>query len=277
MNTAEQLILLNVVLFVVVYLLTKIGQFSHFQINEWIGLPQNLKQFVQKPWTIITYAFFHASFQHLFWNMIFLFFMGRIFFNLFNKKQFLRVYSFGIFFSGISFLLIEVLFPTFFDNSILLGASGAIMALLLFVCVIAPNYTLYLLTSVQVKLWVVAVFLILFDLIQFSSNPGGKIAHLGGAVIGYFMGVFAQQPVRKRKKKKENLTENNVARKTLKSSKSKSGLSEEQKIKQHKINIILDKIGSSGYASLTDEEKNFLFDASKDMSAKRHNISESDE
>lgn len=265
LNTAEQLILLNVVLFVIVYLLTKFGQFSYFQINEWIGLPQNLKQFIQRPWTIITYAFFHASFQHLFWNMIFLFFTGRIFFNLFNKKQFFRVYLFGIIGGGISFLSIKPIVPSFYDGSILLGASGAIMSLLLFVCALVPNYTLHLLVSVRVKLWVVAVLLILFDLVQISSNPGGKIVHLGGAAIGYFIGFLAQQPRYKKRKHKDNLTKNNSAKNTPKPPISKTGLSEEQKIKQHKINIILEKISASGYASLTNEEKKFLFDASKDM------------
>lgn len=277
LNTAEQIILLNVVLFVLVHGLVYVGQFSHYQINKWVGLPQSMTLFATRPWTLITYAFFHASFQHLFWNMVFLFFMGRIFFNLFSTKQFLRVYFFGIVFGGISFLLIDSLFPALSDNSILLGSSGAIMSLLLFVCVIAPSYTLYLLVSLRVKLWVVALCIILFDLVQISSNPGGKIVHLGGAAIGYFMGVLAQQPTRKRKKNKEKLTENNTAEILLKPSKPKSELSEEQKIKQHKINIILDKISVSGYASLTDDEKKFLFDASKDMNTKRRSVSESNE
>lgn len=264
-NTAEQLILFNAVLFVLVYFGGFLGQYSHYQINEWVGLPQSFDVFLQKPWTLFSYAFFHASFQHLFWNMLFLFFMGRIFFNLFNKKQFFRVYTFGIVFSGISFLLTELLFPNLFDNSILLGASGAIMAVLLFICVIVPNYTVYVLASVRVKLWILAMLLILFDLSQISSNSGGKVAHLGGAAIGYFIGVLAQSPTRKRKKTKPILTKNNTVEIPAKPAKPKDNLNEKQKLQQHKVNIILDKISTSGYTSLTDEEKKFLFEASKDM------------
>ncbi|MDO4229719.1 MAG: rhomboid family intramembrane serine protease [Capnocytophaga sp.] len=266
LNLAEQIILLNVFLFGVTYLLVYFGNISYYQINEWVGLPQGLEKFITKPWTILTYAFFHASFQHLFWNMLFLYFVGQIFFNLFNTKQFLRAYAFGIIFGGITFLLIEFLLPPLFDNSILLGASGAIMALLLFVCVIAPRYTVHLFFSIRLKLWMIALILIVFDIIQLTSpNSGGRIVHLAGAFAGYFIGVLTQQPLGYKKRNLEKLTQKNISKNFAKPSKSNNALSESQKIKQHKVNIILDKISSSGYASLSEEEKNFLFDASKDM------------
>lgn len=265
LNFAEQIILLNVVFFAITHLLINVGDFPQYQINKWVGLPQSIKGFFVKPWTIITYSFFHANFQHLFWNMLILFFTGKIFFNIFNEKQFVRVYCAGIIFGGLSFLLIDRLFPLFFNDSILLGASGAIMALLVFVSVIVPRYTLYLLFSIRVKLWMVVLFLILYDIIQISSNPGGKIAHLGGAFTGYFIGILTKQPVKSRRKKIAKLTKNNNFEKSAKSLKSEDNLSESQKITQHKVNILLEKISTSGYASLTEQEKNFLFEASKDM------------
>lgn len=266
LNLAEQVILLNVLFFGATYLLVYFGNVSHYQVNEWIGLPQNLEKFVVKPWTILTYAFFHASFQHLFWNMLFLYFVGRIFFNLFSAKQFFRTYLFGIFFGGITFLLIEFLFPSLFDNSILLGASGAIMALLLFVCVVVPSYTVYLFSLMRLKLWMIASVLIIFDIIQLSSpNSGGRMVHLAGAFAGYFAGVLSQVDLTNRKKYSEKLTQKDISEENTKPSKSNDGLSELQKIKQHKVNIILDKISSSGYASLSEEEKNFLFEASKEL------------
>lgn len=265
LNFAEKVILLNVLFFVIIHLLTNLVGLSQYQINNWIGLPQSIKEFFAKPWTIITYSFFHAGFQHLFWNMLILFFTGRIFFNLFNKKQFIRVYCAGIIFSGMSFLLIDTLFPLLFDGSILLGASGAIMALLVFVAVIVPKYTVYLFFSIPMKLWMIVLFLILYDIVQISSNPGGKIVHLGGAFTGYFIGILARNPIRVKKQKRVKLTENNVSEKIVKPLKSNDGLSDSQKLKQHKVNILLDKISTSGYASLTEKEKKFLFEASKDM------------
>ncbi|GJQ06290.1 rhomboid family intramembrane serine protease [Capnocytophaga cynodegmi] len=266
-NLAEQVILLNVLLFLITRLLIVFSELSQFQINTWIGLPQSINEFLTKPWTIVTYSFFHANFQHLFWNMLMLFFAGRIFFNLFNNKQFVRVYCTGIIFSGISFLLIEALFPLLFDGSILLGASGAIMALLVFITVIVPKYTVYLLFSIQMKLWAVVSFLILYDIIQISSNPGGKIVHLGGAFTGYFIGILTKKPIYLKSKKIVKLTKNNVCNGNVKPLKSNNDLSESQKLKQHKVNILLDKISASGYTSLTEEEKKFLFEVSKDMNS----------
>lgn len=265
LSYAERIVLLNVLFFIVSHLFVHIGDVSLYAINHWFGLPQNVDDFFTKPWTIITYSFFHANFQHLFWNMLFLFFMGHIFFNLFSKKQFLKIYLLGIFFSGVTFLLIRFLFPLFFDNSILLGASGAIMTLLLFVCSARPDYDIYILFSIRVKLWVVALLLIMFDIFQISENPGGKIVHLGGAFAGYIFGSFVERTHKIKIKNKDNLTKINTSTEILKSSASTEKLTEEQKIKQHKVNIILDKISTSGYTSLSDEEKKFLFDFSKDM------------
>lgn len=265
LNTAEQIAIVNILLFIVGYSVVSLGLISQEQLNQWVGMPQKWDVFLTKPWTIFTYAFFHARWQHLFWNMLFLYLVGQIFFNLFNNKQFLKVYLSGIFFGGICFLSVYFLPSVFFENTILLGASGAIIAMLFFVCVMAPTYVVNVFFSIRMRLWYVALLLLAFDIIQFASDPGGKIVHIGGAFIGCFLALLGKYPLQLKRNNYKKLTKKQISSKAINPSESRSKLSESQKIKQHKVNVILEKISSSGYTSLTEEEKKFLFEASKEM------------
>lgn len=264
-NLAELIILLNGLLLAVSQLLIYAKSVSSYLINKWIGLPQQFDNFASKPWTIVSYAFFHTGLQHLFWNMFCLFFVGRIFFNLFDQRHFVKVYFLGIIIGGISFLLISDFLPVFFDDSILLGASGAILALLGFMCVIVPNYTIYLFYAFKTKLWVITFLWFLVDMLQISqSNSGGRIVHLSGFFTGVVIALSLKYRLRFHKKPFEKLTKKSKLRNNINPLKSNVTTTNSQKIRQHKVNIILEKINSSGYTSLTDEEKKFLFQISKE-------------
>ena len=133
--------------------------------------------------TLLSYSFFHAGFFHLFFNMVVLNFSGRIFLTFFYLKQFLGLYLLSAFFAGIIFDISYSLLGLGQDTSIV-GASGAIMAVLIASATYAPFMNLRLLLIGNVRLWQFAFVILLLDLIQiFVENTGGHIAHLAGAFL----------------------------------------------------------------------------------------------
>ncbi len=276
LNLAEKLIVINVALYIINSLLVALFKFPPFYFINWFEMPKSFMKFLTQPWSVITYAFFHSGFMHIFWNMILLYFSGRIFLNLFNGRRFLNVYFLGAMAGALLFLLSYNLFPAFLSiETSLIGASAAVMAVLIFVCTYIPNQEVRVIFF-NVKLWYIGVFFVLVDLIQIPvNNPGGHIAHLGGALLGYMyatqlakgndigswfsqfmdwgMGLFkpkSKAPLKTVYKKKA--TSHTTSRKAKKSA------------EQHKIDEILDKISKSGYDSLTKEEKDFLFKVGRD-------------
>lgn len=277
LNIAEKLIAINVVLFILARLAAALLGFDG--LITWFELPKDLGSFLTQPWSIVTYAFFHAGFWHVFWNMIMLYFTGRIFLNLFDSKRFLTVYFLGVILGGLLFLASYNIFPTLVGaNTALIGASAGVTAVLIFICAYIPNQEVRLFGLINIKLWYLGAFFVLVDLIQIGSgeNIGGRIAHLGGAFLGYFyarqllngkdigsgfenmMSSFAS--VFKKREKKSPLKTVYRNKKT----ENKSSAAYEKAAKQKKIDAILDKISKSGYESLSKAEKDFLFKAGKE-------------
>ena len=250
-NTADILLLLNVVLFALAKVITFSGLIEESELNSWVCVPYSLSLYLERPWTLFSYAFYHVSLSHLFWNMLFLFFTGRIFFNLFNIKQFLVAYIWGVLIGGAAFLVLGHFLSASVGNTMLLGASAAIISVFAFIATVTPSYGVYIFT-LRVKVLYLLGAIILFDLFDFSANSGGKIAHLGGIIAGIMVGVMAKYQLWSRKRMRVEMPE------------MKPNKPERQKVKQHRINQLLDKINASGYASLTDKEKKFLFEASKE-------------
>lgn len=250
-NTADILLLLNVMLFALAKVVTLSGLIEESELNSWVCVPYSLSLYLERPWTLFSYAFYHVSLSHLFWNMLFLFFTGRIFFNLFNIKQFLVAYIWGVLIGGAAFLVLGYFLPASVGNTMLLGASAGIISVFAFITTVTPSYGVYIFT-LRVKVLYLLGAIILFDLFDFSANSGGKIAHLGGIIAGIMVGVMAKYQLWSRKRMRVEMPE------------MKPNKPERQKVKQHRINQLLDKINASGYASLTDKEKKFLFEASKE-------------
>ena len=250
-NTADILLLLNVMLFALAKVITLSGLIEESELNSRVCVPYSLSLYLERPWTLFSYAFYHVSLSHLFWNMLFLFFMGRIFFNLFNIKQFLVAYIWGVLIGGTAFLVLGHFLSASVGNTMLLGASAGIISVFAFIATVTPSYGVYIFT-LRVKVLYLLVAIILFDLFDFSANSGGKIAHLGGIIAGIMVGVMAKYQLWSRKRMCVEMPE------------MKPNKPERQKVKQHRINQLLDKINASGYASLTDKEKKFLFEASKE-------------
>ena len=272
---AEKLIVLNVIFFVIPFFLQTL--FYLFNIPSttflsWFHLLPSFTEVLYRPWTLITYSFLHGGFMHILWNMILLYFVSRMYLNLFSEQQFLKNYLLGVLLGGLVFLIGYNLFPVF--NGMyppLVGASAGVMAILIFVATYTPNQEVRLL-FINVKLQYIGIALVVVDILQIpNGNAGGRLAHLGGAFIGF---LYANQ-LQKGKdigsgldgiwtfinalfvaKKAKNM--HTVHRsETVSKNKIKNG-------QQQKIDKILDKISTSGYESLTQEEKDFLFRAGKD-------------
>jgi membrane associated rhomboid family serine protease len=272
----EKLALSCVAFYLFQTLLPFLFDFSAANFLYWFSLPSSFWGILEKPWTLVSYAFFHASFSHLFFNMIMLYFSGQLFLNLFNAKRFLSVYFLGLITGGLVFLLSYTIFPVFSGNGAsLIGASAGVTAIFIFICAYMPYQEVRVLFF-NIKLWQLGVFFILTDLIQIpNGNAGGHLAHIGGGILGlvyanklkegqdigrFFDAVFSSLSKVFTRTKSPLKT----AYKNNKSASSKGVTTAyKEREQQKKIDAILDKISHSGYDSLTKEEKDYLFSSGK--------------
>ncbi|MBS7233733.1 rhomboid family intramembrane serine protease [Flavobacterium psychroterrae] len=245
-----------------------------FAYPNWLALSSDPNVFMFKPWTFLTYAFFHATFLHLLFNMMVLNFASNLFMTFFTQKQYLGLYILSAVFSGVVFSL-----SFYFLNvaGSIVGASAAIMAILVAVTTYQPLMNVRLLLIGNVKLWHITAVILVLDLMQFRlDNTGGHISHLAGAFFGFifikllqngtdlsivisktldfFTNLFRKSPTtpftkvhKNYKKPTEKVTSRIVTKDKT----------------QQQIDEILDKISQSGYDCLTKEEKEFLFKAGK--------------
>ena len=275
-NKLTQLIYINLGVFFLVNLFFAFA--SLIQLNpetytKWLELPADLSKLTQQPWSIITYMFLHKGFLHILFNLICLYFGGRIFMIYLNTKQLVSTYVLGGFFGGLCYILAYNFFPVLKENisTPLLGASASVLAILTAIATYVPNYSVQLTFIGKIKLKQIVFFFILLDLIgiQELNNTGGHIAHLGGVLYGF---LYAQQ-LKGGKDWSRNFTRlmdtlaNTFKKQTLKTvhrkPKTDDQWREEKALSEKEINRILDKISKSGYDSLNEKEKETLFKASK--------------
>jgi len=264
-NIVEKIIYINVFLFFVTFLLTD------FVLN-WFSLPAGFDDFLYKPWALISYVFFHQGFFHVLSNLLVLYYLGNLFLNFYTRKQFLNCYFSGGAFGGIVFLG----YYYFIDKTeagALAGASAAVTAIFIAIATRIPRYALQLRFIGSVELWVMAAIWVVLSILQIASpEKGSAIAHLSGAVFGF---MYAKQlekgnDIGKWFESMVNFftnafgTKKSGPLKTVYKSGKKSSSEEVSKTKQRKINDILDKISKSGYESLSQEEKDFLFRSGKE-------------
>jgi len=272
------LIKINVIIWFFFLFLSLYDFFFAKNISEillkWIAVPADFTSFFARPWTIISYMFLHIDFFHILFNMLMLFFGGVLFSQYINQKKLLQVYLFGGIFGGLFYILSFNIFPVFSDvisNSIALGASASVIAVVIAISVFIPDLTVNLLLLGNVKLKYIAIGLLVLDLISIQKgNSGGHIAHLGGAFYGALWSLnYRYRLLRISKFDFKKIFFKKTSFRVHRNTQTKSRpISDEDyntlKIeKQKRIDQILDKISKSGYKSLSKEEKDFLFSSSK--------------
>lgn len=280
-NSHIQLILINVVVFIILaflYVVSTIGGFEHIfsTVYKAFSLPPQPAEFIYRPYTLLTYAFAHSlrDIWHILFNMISLYWFGRLFIEYLGNDRLIALYILGALAGGILYLLLFNSVPYFQERAGMgmVGASAAIYAIMVACATLVPDYTFFLMFFGPVRIKYIALFFILLSFLgTVSSNAGGNLAHLGGAAIGYIyvrrlqsgtnigswitavMNWFSSLFSGNRKSKlKYQKRESPVSR----------GASSSQ-VTQAEIDAILDKISEKGYESLSSEEKEKLFRAGK--------------
>lgn len=244
---------------------------EEFPLIGWLAMPADIHQLLARPWTIITYMFLHFSFIHILFNILWLYWLGKIFLSYFDGRKLLGVYLLGGIAGGLFYLLAYNLFPAFesvLAATQLIGASAAVIAIVIAVAVYEPNHTIHLMFIGPVKMKYIALAGVVMYVIGISSsNAGGNLAHLGGAFLGmifalqYKKGNDISKSINKlldmfakwfRPKQKVKISYRGTGDRDIDYNRRKNA-------EQDRINGILEKISKSGYDSLTKEEKEILF------------------
>lgn len=284
-NGHVQLIIINLAVFVVmgvIMVITRIGELDGLWsvIHEQFQIPARFSEFITRPWTLLTYMFMHdlSGILHILFNMLIMYWFGRLFVEYLGSDKLIAVYLLGGIAGGVLYLLAYNTVPFFVAQSEayrigMVGASASVNAIVVATATLLPNYTFFLLFIGPVRIkYIAAVFVFLSFLGSVGNNAGGNIAHLGGALMGFiymkqlqsginwggwitvtldwFKDLFKEKPRVKVSYRKERPA-------PTKSAPAEKGYTQEE------IDRILDKISEGGYESLTKDEKEKLFNASK--------------
>nr|WP_221411513.1 rhomboid family intramembrane serine protease [Dysgonomonas sp. 216] len=273
-----KLIFINAIIFILLETVSIISTLFKIPIPDfsyYLSVPALIPQLITRPWSIITYMFVHANIFHIFFNMLMLYWFGKIFLTYFNSRNMGVLYFLGGLGGAILYIAAFNFIPYYIDmkDSIMVGASGAVMAIVFASAFYHPDQKLiFFVFPVKIIYIALALFVIDFFALRDPSNPGGHVAHIGGAIVGL---VFALQY-----KKGRDITAwfTSISKffSTLFKPKKKTKMkvkvggreadyeyNRKKNIEQEDIDRILDKIKASGYSSLTKEEKRQLFDASR--------------
>ncbi len=239
-----------------------------------LALPADPGSFISRPWTIITYMFLHQGFFHIIFNMLWLYWFGKIFLDYLDPKKLVSVYILGGLTGGLLYMLSYNIFPAFAGvtaESIAIGASASVMAIVIATAAYVPEYTVYLFLFGKVKIKYLAIIIfVLTSVVDFSVNTGGKIAHIGGALWGflYILNLRKGRDLGRGLNKVLDaiFTLFKPAKKLKVTYRKPTDDYEYNKVKKEKqveVNRILEKISKGGYDSLTRDEKDFLFNESQ--------------
>lgn len=270
-----------------VFLLTSLTGIGFMLFNRsagfllsWFELPASFPRFILQPWSLFTYMFMHADVLHILFNMLWLYWFGRIFLYFFSARHFRGLYILGGLCGGLLYMVAYNVFPYFSYSvgvSMLLGASASVLAIVVAVACREPNYAIQLMFIGNVKLKYLALFMVATDLLLMTGgNAGGHIAHLGGALAGLWFAsalskghditawlnrlidgcsnLFSRKGTSRKKKAKMKVHYGDRAQ--------DYDYNAQKKEQSDEIDRILEKLKQSGYESLTAEEKRKLFDAS---------------
>lgn len=273
-----QLIIINIAVFIILAsfnIFTKLFKLTDFSLLEYIGVSSDVSQLV-KFWTPFTYMFVHQDFFHILFNMLMLYWFGQIFLSYFNPKMLGSLYILGGLAGALLYIVAFNTIPYFVDlgHVPMIGASASVMAIIFAVAFYRPNMSIRLLLLGEVKLVYVAIFFFIASYVALGSdsNPGGNVAHIGGAILGYVFatlylkGTDITRWITKIIDSIANFSlpkRNGKMKVKFKKREDDYEYNQRKHNTQEEIDRILDKIKASGYTSLSKDEKQKLFDASR--------------
>lgn len=269
-STLKRLIYINIGIYLLIKVINFLLLLSGYRNAEiftikYVGLSSDFSTVLYYPWTVITYMFTHTGLSHILWNMLILYWFGKMFRRDFKSYQLLGIYLLGGIFGALFYIGLYNVFSPY--DVQMIGASASVMAIVFAVCFYRPNEFINLFLIGRVKLLYIAFFYLIVDLLSIgSNNTGGHLAHIGGALLGVLFIIFYRSNIditrifyfikKNGQKPKMKVNKNN-----------KHGMEyeyrSEKKDNQEELNRILDKISSSGYDSLTKDEKATLFKSGK--------------
>ena len=238
---------------------------------DYLAVPANLEVLARRPWTLLTYMFLHVDFIHILFNLLWLYWFGTVFIQELGLKKLLSTYLLGGLAGGLLYVLFYNVFSVFEpvrEGSIAMGASASVMAIVVAASTYNPERRMHLVFIGPVKIVYIALVMFIFtSLVDFSVNTGGKIAHIGGAFMGF---IFAHYYKKGKDITKEFQGLLDGIATWFKPGKQKMKVTHKrpsndfeykrEKVEEQKeIDEILDKISKAGYESLTSKEKELLF------------------
>ncbi len=274
-------IFINTLVFMALKIVTVIFRLFNIYFVDlitFVGIPSALSRLLSRFWTPFTYMFVHEQFWHLLINMLWLYWFGRIFLQYFTGRTLGSLYVLGGFGGALLYVVAFNTIPYFLsmDNSWMIGASAAVMSIVFGAAFYRPNVRINLLFlgSIKIVYIAIAVFLIDFLSLGNNGNPGGHVAHIGGAIVGYLFAIRYQKGnditawIGKLLDRVANLTKPPRGKKSnmkveYKRNESDYEYNRRKREEQTDIDSILDKLKKTGYGGLSAEEKRKLFDASK--------------
>ncbi len=268
-NVVEKVIIVNILVFVLTYLLNTASFLFNDDGNflvDWFALSPSFEQLLYKPWTLVTYGFLHVGLFHILFNLLILYYFGNLFLDFFRSGQFLTYFFLGIVSGGLIYMIAYNYLPALkTQETILVGASAGVTAIVVGIASHIPNYALHFRFLGSIKLMYIAIAMVVLDVVQIpAGNAGGHLAHLGGALMGFLLTRYLNQGrgIAEWWGSQWSFRKKTPLKTVYKSDRSvkKEGRVEYD---QKKIDSILDKISKSGYDTLTKEEKDYLFKAGK--------------
>jgi membrane associated rhomboid family serine protease len=276
-DVLTKLIYINVGIFVLIRLVSVFLML--FNINstsflQYLQFPSSPELFLYRPWTVFTYMFTHFDVLHILFNMLWLYWFGKLFLTYWGERKLGGLYVWGGIAGAVLFMLSYNIFPYFqhlANDSYLMGASASVMAIVFAVAFYQKDLEVNLLIVGKVKLIYLAIFTFVIDLLAItSSNAGGHLAHIGGALLGIYFAVQIQKGkdlTRPMNRLIDWFVNLGKRKPKMKVSYKRTETDYEYNARKHQeivdLDSILDKLKRSGYESLSSDEKKRLFDASR--------------
>jgi membrane associated rhomboid family serine protease len=266
-----RLIVINVVIFIALNIIVSVLQLygygpkeAELMVADYTDLPAPLQVLLIRFWTLFTYMFVHFGFMHILSNMLWLYFLGKVFSDLMGGARMIGTYIIGGLCGGLLFIAFSNFVPGQL-NTELEGASAGVMAIVIAAAAYSPDFMMYPFGFPMKLKWLALISFLLTSVVNLTDDTGGKIAHIGGAIFGIIYGTQMRTGA-KFMEGFMNLFRFKSFKKNgpLRVEHTRSARGNDEIYNQNKVAVrkrvdeILDKISRSGYDSLTKEEKTFL-------------------